>query len=584
MLKKLNEIQIGGNKDTICITLVLLPIIMITPLFYSTKIHIFTTFLSFIGMIGISYRLLDEYRRAHKLETSTKFKSSPPPVNVDIYKSYEIGYTSDTAVSIRLYFEIMTRHIMIIGQSGTGKSVLVRNILFQHALQGGGLMHIDGKNDQGDFLKFYSLMCSIGRGDDVLVVNIDFPELSNTYNPILYGDPDEVATRIISLIPSSENNPGSDHYRTEATVALTIFVGALQQAGLAYSMIDLALLLMSDKALMELDERLSAIDEYHEAAINFKTLLSKFIKKGRIDGQALKDMFGGVGGRIFMLGTNKFGEITNNYNPDIKLFDVITQNKILWVMLPTLGKTEAANAFGKILVSDLRTAVSWVLKLPESKKPSPLFLASMDEAGSYVNDSWGRLFEQARSARIVMMPAVQTDANYKKISPELLSIVEGNSWSKIYLKVGDLDTAERIVKNIGTTKSIKYTLTNTESNSQSKQNLQVAPNATAGDGTGQSYGHQESDVDIITAPQIEALGIGECILTVGGREIYHLQMPMVNSEHNHPFQVNRLGVDIPEKGLSLKLNYKKYIDVVKLQRELSEEDSKYENLDRPIKK
>lgn len=582
MLKKLNDIEIGGNKDTICITLILLPLITYTPLFYSTELHIFTVFLSFIGMIGISYRLLEEYINAHKLETRTKFKSSPPPINVDVHKSYAIGYATDTAIPIRLYFEIMTRHIMIIGQSGTGKSVLVRNLLFQHALQGGGLMHIDGKNDQGDFLKFYSLMCSIGRGDDVLVVNVDFPELSNTYNPILYGDPDEVATRIISLIPSSENNPGSDHYRTEATVALTIFVGALQQAGLAYSMIDLALLLMSDKALMELDERLTAIDEYHEAAINFKTLLSKFIKKGRIDGQALKDMFGGVGGRIFMLGTNKFGEITNNYNPDIKLFDVITQNKILWIMLPTLGKTEAANAFGKILVSDLRTAVSWVLKLPDNQKPSPLFLASMDEAGSYVNDSWGRLFEQARSARIVMMPAVQTDANYKKISPELLSIVEGNSWSKIYLKVGDLDTAERIVKNIGTTKSIKYTLTNTESNSESKQNLQVAPNATAGDGTGQSYGHQEVDVDIISAPQIEALGIGECILTVGGKDIYHLQMPMMQSEHNYPFQVNKLGLDKPEKGLSLKLNYKKYIDVVKLKRELDEEDSKYEKLDRPI--
>lgn len=574
MLKKLNALQIGGNKDTICLSLILLPIITLTPVFYSNISHYSSAFLAIIGSIGLSYRLLEDYIKAHKIATATKFKSSEVEKNdFDLNKNCLIGYSTDHAMPIGLYHEIMTRHIMIIGQSGTGKTVLNRNILFQHALQGGGLMHIDGKNDQGDFLKFYSLMKSIGRADDVLVINVDVPELSNTYNPILYGDPDEVATRIISLIPFSENSPGSDHYRSEATVALTIFIGALQLAGMAYSMIDLALLLMSDKAIMELDARITKIDDCHEAAINYKTLISKFIRKGKIDTAALKQMFGGVGGRIFMLGTNKFGQITNNYNPEVRLFDVITQNKILWIMLPTLGKTEAANAFGKILVSDLRTAVSWVLKLPDNQKPTPLFLASMDEAGSYVNDSWGRLFEQARSARIVMMPAVQTDANYKKISTELLSIVEGNTWSKIYFKVGDLDTAKRIVENLGQTKSIKYTLTTTESASDSKQNLQMAPNSTIGDGAGQSYGHQEVDVDIISAPQIEALGIGECLLTIGGKEIYHLKLPMIDSNNQQKFVLNRFRVDMPEKGLSLKLNYKKYIDIVELQKELSDDEN-----------
>lgn len=569
MLKQLNNIQIGGNKDTICITLIFMPIITLMPIFYSTWLHISSALLSIFGVIGLSTRILDSYRKEHLLNTSTKFKSTEVTSEFDLDKAYLVGYTSDLALPIGLYREIMMRHIMIVGQSGTGKSVLIRNILFQHALTGGGLMHIDGKNDKGDFIKFLSLMRSIGRGDDVLVINVDDPQLSNTYNPILYGDADEVATRIISLIPFSENSPGSDHYRSEATVALTIFVAALQKAGLAYSMIDLALLLMSDKAIIELDTRLTDLDDYAEETINFKTLISKFVRKGKIDTLALKQMFGGVGGRIFMLGTNNFGRITNSYNPEIKLFDVITQNKILWIMLPTLGKTEAANAFGKILVSDLRTAVSWVLKLPENKKPNPLFLASMDEAGSYVNDNWGRLFEQARSARIVMMPAVQTDSNYKKISPELLSIVEGNTWSKIYLKVGDLDTAERVVKNLGKTKAIKYTLTRTENSSESKQNLQVAPNANIGDGAGQSYGYQQIDEDIITAPQLEAIGIGECILTIGGKEIYHLQMAMVEAESQTEYTINRFCLDTPETGISLKLNYKKYIDIVELKKEIS---------------
>jgi hypothetical protein len=483
-----------------------------------------------------------------------------------------IGYASDSGKPVGIPYDFFMRHISIIGASGTGKSVLIRFILFQQALTGGGFLHVDGKNDKGDFLDFYNLMCQIGRKDDVLVIDVDNSEMSNTYNPILYGDPDEVASRIISLIPSSENNPGSDYYRSEATVAITTVVAALQKVNLAYSMIDLSLLLMSEKALAELDKRLTDIDEYAEETINYKTLLSKFVRKGKIDTTGLKDMFGGIAGRIFMLGTNKFGQITNNYNPEIKLFDVITQNKILWVMLPTLGKSEAAQAFGKLLVSDLRTAISWVLKLPVNQRPKPFFLASMDEAGSYVNENWGRIFEQARSARIVMMPAVQTDANYKKISPELLSVVEGNTWNKIYLRLGDLDSAKRVVEILHTTKSIKYTISTTENISQSQQNLQISPNSTLADGAGQSIGQQEIDVEVINVHQLQSLGIGECILTIGGKDIYYLQLPAVFADKNTPFVPNRHKLDDVKLGIGLKHNYKQYIDVVGLKQEISDEE------------
>lgn len=574
MLNKFNQFKIGGNRDTVCLSLMLSPLIGQMPLFYSPLNSVLYPAMGILGAIGVSYRVLDGYRNSSLINSSTKFISSEAHTKFQKNKDLLVGYTTDKGIPIGLYSEIMTRHISIVGQSGTGKSVFNRSILFQHILTGGGILHIDGKNDNGDFLKFYNLAKSIGRGDDVLVIDFDDPEMSNTYNPILYGDPDEVATRIVSLIPFSEGSPGADHYRSEATIALTTFVAALQKAGLAYSMIDLSLLLMSDKALIELDEKLTAIDEFAEATINFKTFLSKCIKKGKIDTVYLKSMFGGVGGRIFQLGTGKFGQITSTYNPDVNLFDIITKNKILWVKLPTLGKTEAANAFGKILVSDLRTAVSWVLKLPEHQKPSPLFLASMDEAGSYVNDSWGRLFEQARSARIVMMPAVQTHANYLKVSDELLSIVEGNTWNKVYFKVGDLDTAERVVKTLGKTKTIKYTLTHTENSSESRQNLQMAPNSNVAAGAGQNFGMQEMEEDIITAPQLTSLGIGECILTVGGKYIYHLKLPVIQSIKEYPFILNRFNEDKPELGISLKLNYKKYIDITEIKKEITLSDER----------
>jgi type IV secretory pathway VirB4 component len=90
---------------------------------------------------------LDKYRQSNLITSKIKFKSSQVNHEFNKHQDYLIGYATDTAMPISLYYEIMKRHIMIIGQSGTGKSVLITSFLFQHALKGGGFLYCDGKND-----------------------------------------------------------------------------------------------------------------------------------------------------------------------------------------------------------------------------------------------------------------------------------------------------------------------------------------------------------------------------------------------------------------------------------------------------
>ncbi|WP_147267123.1 hypothetical protein [Acidiferrobacter thiooxydans] len=51
-----------------------------------------------------------------------------------------------------------------------------------------------------------------------------------------------------NLVPSSETDPGADHYRQSANQALTVFVGALKACKLRYNFTDLAILLQSGLA------------------------------------------------------------------------------------------------------------------------------------------------------------------------------------------------------------------------------------------------------------------------------------------------------------------------------------------------
>jgi len=186
---------------------------------------------------------------------------------------------------------------------------------------------------------------------------------------------------------------------------------------------------------------------------NFRLFLDKYkstsAKGIDIDVNKLRDIFGGIAGRMYDFGTGTFGEVMNTYTPEANIFEAVKANKIVYVMLPTMGKNEQAQNFGKMVVGDLRTAVSWVQAMPESERPHPPYMVFADEAGSYVGQSWPRMFEQARSARIWLMPATQTRANFEAISKELEQMITGNTWTKVFFKMGTYETAEAAANIIG---------------------------------------------------------------------------------------------------------------------------------------
>jgi intracellular multiplication protein IcmO len=66
-----------------------------------------------------------------------------------------------------------------------------------------------------------------------------------------------VTDRLLQLIPSTESNPGADHYKQEAKQALNTIIAALQACRLKFNVIDLVVLLMNQKAMIELENTLT---------------------------------------------------------------------------------------------------------------------------------------------------------------------------------------------------------------------------------------------------------------------------------------------------------------------------------------
>ena len=468
-----------------------------------------------------------------------------------------MGYCVDTGKPLIIEWELWMRHCFIIGQSGVGKTVMGNWLMFQQITQGGGLLWIDGKLDI-DNLNALNTMCAwAGRRGDLYVINPGDPSCSNTYNPILFGDADEVSARCLSLVPSSEGNPGTDYYRSAADQGIKTLVAAIQKTGLAYNFMDLSIMLQNEKALAYLE---SLVPKGTSEAKQLSLFLEQFkvvdqkTHVSRIDLKKLKDTFGGMGGKLHSFGSGNFGEITSSYTPDVNLFDAIKGNKIVYVALPTMGKAEASSAFGKMIVGDFRTAISWVQALKKEDRPWPPYLGFFDEAGSYISDSWNRIFEQSRSAHIAMCPAVQTIANLDAVSEELREMVIGNMWTKAFFKIGTDATAELSSELIGTEMASAISLASTGG-----AGVQAAAGTGSKTGVAQSistgYTEREEEVQRVSAQAFKELSIGETIVNFGGDMVFQLKVPRLTFTKTFldavgPFELNKT-FQLSAQGLNL---------------------------------
>lgn len=547
-MEKILRSKIGGSLDTLALSSMGAGGVLTSP-YFGSVLSSLPLALGAAGGAFIGNRLFQFWKDQLLLDSKINIRSATDLVRPD---GMLVGYTTDTGNPVHIPDEDLMRHGFILGQSGVGKTVLGKLLMFQQIQRGGGLTFIDGKMNADDIQTIYQYCCWAGREQDLLILNPGNPDLSNTYNPILRGDPDEVAARILSIIPSTENNPGADHYKQSANQGIATLVAAFQAAGLAYNFIDFTILLMNHKAIEELETRLKKTQPHNPATKNLSLFLEQYKVGGgpgkqglenMVDIKRMKETFGGLAGRMYMFGTGKFGEVLNTYTPDIDLFEAIRAKKIIYVALPTMGKNEAASNFGKMFLGDFRTAISWVQALPEEERPNPPHLNFMDELGSYAVHSLARPFEQGRSAQMALFPAAQTLANLDVVSPDFKEMIIGNTWTKIFFKIGTQATAVECADLIGMKIGIAKSLSGTQNESSSTPLLNVAPEGGTGAAAGISEGEREQEEYKVSPDDLKALGKGECIIQYGGDQIFNVRVPMITIDKKLQKEIGRIRIN-----------------------------------------
>ena len=385
-------------------------------------------------------------------------------------------------------------HMFVVGTTGAGKTTFLINILQQILMLGAGALAVDGKGDQTVYEAFYNTAVDCGREDDFLVINFNVPEESNTFNPLLKGNADEITDIIGNMLDTSGDNAfWSGRALTMMKALLSILI-PLRDMDLLFDpkfkkqeILTLSLLvkwidLQNLKTLYFLIKRsndLGYLDipgwpedwkkRYQPIDIDrLESYLTSVYLDIHDEDADIQEGSSKQHGNSFLMWNEaldllagRFGPIFNTANPTIDMEDIVTNGRILYVLLPALKvDARSLSTIGKIILALFKNSVSVLLGEKISgtieqryqsfaRRPRVPFWGVMDEYGAYAVEGFDNVLAQARSLKVSVAILVQEIASLKKTSETEAQRLLGNTGIKIALKVEEQKTAEEIVEFLG---------------------------------------------------------------------------------------------------------------------------------------
>lgn len=390
-------------------------------------------------------------------------------------------FGNDLVSGEELWFnnEDLRTHVLIFGSTGSGKTEALASIAFNALVQGSGFIYVDGKGDNALFAKIFSMCRSMGREDDLLLVNymtgardVIGPQerrLSNTMNPFCRGSSSMLSQLVTSLMDSSSQSADGDMWKgraitfIEALMKVLVFMRdqgfILLDANSIRNYFHLPMLeaIVIDKQFPRNEQESVPMDSVPpivtEPLKNYVYNLPGYSpdKKGKQVSQVLEQH-----GFITMQLTRAFSSLADTYGhilrtnlAEVDFNDVVINRRILVVLLPALEKSpeELAN-LGKLVIASLKVMLAAglgdnvegeyrdVIERKPTNAPTP-YMCIMDEYGYYAVKGFAVVPAQARSLGFSAIFAGQDLPAFQKASKEEAASIGANTNIKICMKLED---------------------------------------------------------------------------------------------------------------------------------------------------
>jgi conjugal transfer pilus assembly protein TraD len=315
-------------------------------------------------------------------------------------------------------------HALIVGATGSGKTVTQALIVGRAIEQGLGAVIIDPKGDS--LLRENARAAAQRAGRPFLEWT---PSGPSTYNPYGHGSAGEIADKALAGEHYTE-----PHYLRQAQRYLAHAVRALEAVGQRATPAGLVELM--DPRRLELVAR-SVPDEAH-ARVLFDYL-------DTLDARQRSGL-NGTRDRLAILAESELGcwLAPRDGLPALDLLDAVRARSVSYFALEADRLPLLSAMLAAAIVSDLLTVAASCQSAPVAT------LVAIDEFSAIAPDGVARLFGRARAAGFSLLVATQELADLRGAGPELLEQVLGNVETVVAHRQSVPDSAELVARIVGT--------------------------------------------------------------------------------------------------------------------------------------
>lgn len=338
---------------------------------------------------------------------------------------------------IRLTEDDRRRHLYILGQTGTGKSTVLTNLIYQDMLEGKGLAFIDPHGDEAEKLMS---MIPKDRTEDVIYFNpgdMQFPLGLNMFEYDLPEQKDFLIQEAINMLyrlydPQHQGIIGPRYEHWFRNAALTLMADPAGATFIEIPKIFTDKQFQRDKMKYVTDptvqdfwnKEMAQTSDYHKSEI-----LGWFVSK-----------FGAF------MSNEMMRNIIGQTKSSLDLREIMDEGKILIVNL-SKGRVGELNSMllGMIFVMKFGAAAMSRANIPEAQRKD--FTLYVDEFQNFSTDTFADILSEARKYRLSLVVANQFIG---QLSEEIRDAVFGNVGTMMVSRCGASD-ADFLVKQFSPT-------------------------------------------------------------------------------------------------------------------------------------
>ena len=334
--------------------------------------------------------------------------------------------------------ENMRRHTLITGQPNPGYFMLIRSLVQQQIVKGGGFIYLDSTHDEVLSASIQQELEKAGRANEFLAFNFHQPASSSGANLLETGDASEIVETILASQQPALQNLDSDT-RKRCFGALSTLVLGLQAAERRVTFQALLDLVKEPLSLTGLQASLPKDNPAHQA---LQALSEELLQDGT-DTLSVKDMLAYT---LLPYANGDIGAVLNEKASSVSLQSVLKDKKYLYISLPTMCKDAYARGLGCMVLEQLKVAVAARGEGAGQRDPVP-FLVLIEDPLYFGVERLNTLMVQARAQGIGLV--LISTSLYVEAPGHIQEVLVENTWNKVFFKPSRWERAEFASRLIG---------------------------------------------------------------------------------------------------------------------------------------